>query len=131
MEKKNISGKNISRRDFLKAAGSAAVTAGMAAGADLILIETMSDTYEMKAALLAAKENSDQANENRIGERAKTGGAHRKAGTRRRPAPTCTIKIKFEASRNKFIGRKTHSEMPHPASRTPQCPAGRTAPSAP
>ena len=32
MEKKNISGKNISRRDFLKAAGSAAVTAGMAAG---------------------------------------------------------------------------------------------------
>lgn len=35
------------------------VTAGVAAGADLILIETMSDTYEMKAALLAAKENSD------------------------------------------------------------------------
>lgn len=34
------------------------VTAGAAAGADLILIETMSDTYEMKAALLAAKENS-------------------------------------------------------------------------
>ena len=34
------------------------VTAGVAAGADLILIETMSDTYEMKAALLAAKENS-------------------------------------------------------------------------
>ena len=32
MEKKNISGKNISRRDFLKAAGSAAVTAGIAAG---------------------------------------------------------------------------------------------------
>ena len=30
------------------------VTAGVAAGADLILIETMSDTYEMKAALLAA-----------------------------------------------------------------------------
>ena len=35
------------------------VTAGVEAGADLILIETMSDTYEMKAALLAAKENSD------------------------------------------------------------------------
>ena len=35
------------------------VTAGIVAGADLILIETMSDTYEMKAALLAAKENSD------------------------------------------------------------------------
>ena len=34
------------------------VKAGAAAGADLILIETMSDTYEMKAALLAAKENS-------------------------------------------------------------------------
>lgn len=32
MEKKNISGKNISRRDFLKAAGSTAVTAGIAAG---------------------------------------------------------------------------------------------------
>lgn len=28
-------------------------------GADLILIETMSDTYEIKAAMLAAKENSD------------------------------------------------------------------------
>ena len=28
-------------------------------GADLILIETMSDTYEIKAAVLAAKENSD------------------------------------------------------------------------
>ena len=35
------------------------VTAGAAAGADLITIETMSDTYEIKAALLAAKENSD------------------------------------------------------------------------
>lgn len=35
------------------------VRAGVAAGADLILIETMSDTYEMKAAFLAAKENSD------------------------------------------------------------------------
>lgn len=32
---------------------------GAAAGADLILIETMSDTYEIKAALLAAKENCD------------------------------------------------------------------------
>ena len=35
------------------------VRAGVNAGADLILIETMSDTYELKAAVLAAKENSD------------------------------------------------------------------------
>lgn len=35
------------------------VVAGVEAGADLITIETMSDTYEIKAALLAAKENSD------------------------------------------------------------------------
>ena len=35
------------------------VRAGARAGADLILIETMSDPYEMKAAVLAAKENSD------------------------------------------------------------------------
>ncbi len=35
------------------------VRSGCKAGADLILIETMSDTYEAKAALLAAKENSD------------------------------------------------------------------------
>jgi 5-methyltetrahydrofolate--homocysteine methyltransferase len=34
------------------------VRAGTAAGADMILIETMSDTYEIKAAILAAKENS-------------------------------------------------------------------------
>ena len=34
------------------------VRAGMKAGADLILVETMSDTYEAKAAILAAKENS-------------------------------------------------------------------------
>ncbi|MCH4158284.1 MAG: homocysteine S-methyltransferase family protein [Acidaminococcaceae bacterium] len=34
------------------------VKAGVAAGADAILIETMSDTYEAKAAILAAKENS-------------------------------------------------------------------------
>ena len=34
------------------------VKIGAAAGADLILIETMSDTYELKAAVLAAKENS-------------------------------------------------------------------------
>ncbi len=32
---------------------------GEAAGADLIHIETMSDTYEVKAAVLAAKENTD------------------------------------------------------------------------
>ena len=35
------------------------VKIGAAAGADLILIETMSDTYELKAAVLAAKGNSD------------------------------------------------------------------------
>lgn len=35
------------------------VTAGAAAGADLILIETMSDSYEAKAAVLAARENSN------------------------------------------------------------------------
>lgn len=35
------------------------VTAGINAGADLILIETMTDLYELKAAILAAKENSD------------------------------------------------------------------------
>ena len=34
------------------------VEAGAAGGADLILIETMSDSYELKAAVLAAKENS-------------------------------------------------------------------------
>ena len=34
------------------------VTAGVTAGADLILIETMTDLYELKAAILAAKENS-------------------------------------------------------------------------
>ncbi len=35
------------------------VTAGAAAGADLIVIETMSDLGEMRAAVLAAKENCD------------------------------------------------------------------------
>ncbi|MCL2198335.1 MAG: homocysteine S-methyltransferase family protein [Defluviitaleaceae bacterium] len=35
------------------------VKIGAKAGADLILIETMSDTYEIKAAMLAAKENCD------------------------------------------------------------------------
>ena len=35
------------------------VTAGAEAGADLIVIETMSDLYEMKAAVLATKENCD------------------------------------------------------------------------
>lgn len=35
------------------------IRAGAKAGADLILIETMSDTYELKAAMLAAKENAD------------------------------------------------------------------------
>ena len=32
------------------------VSIGAAAGADLVLIETMSDSYELKAAVLAAKE---------------------------------------------------------------------------
>ena len=35
------------------------VRAGQEAGADLILIETMSDLYEAKAAVLAAKEHTD------------------------------------------------------------------------
>lgn len=35
------------------------VLSGVKAGADLIVIETMTDLYETKAALLAAKENSD------------------------------------------------------------------------
>ena len=35
------------------------VVAGAKAGADLVLIETMGDLYEIKAAVLAAKENSD------------------------------------------------------------------------
>lgn len=36
-----------------------AVEAGKKAGADLVLIETMSDTYEAKAAILAVKEHSN------------------------------------------------------------------------
>ena len=35
------------------------VIAGEKAGADLVLIETMGDLYEIKAAVLAAKENTD------------------------------------------------------------------------
>ena len=35
------------------------VRAGAAAGADLVLLETMTDLYELKAAILAAKENCD------------------------------------------------------------------------
>lgn len=35
------------------------VNLGVKHGADLILIETMNDSYETKAAVLAAKENSD------------------------------------------------------------------------
>lgn len=35
------------------------VTAGARAGADLVVFETMTDLYEVKAAVLAAKENSD------------------------------------------------------------------------
>ena len=41
------------------AAYAPAVGAGAAAGADLVLIETMSDLYEAKAAVLAAKEHCD------------------------------------------------------------------------
>ena len=41
------------------AAFSETVKLGVKYGADLIMIETMSDSYETKAALLAAKENSD------------------------------------------------------------------------
>ena len=37
---------------------SKTVKAGVAAGCDLIIIETMNDPYELKAAVLAAKENS-------------------------------------------------------------------------
>lgn len=46
--------------DFEEAVGvfSEIIRVGEKAGADLILIETMSDTYELKAAVLAAKENS-------------------------------------------------------------------------
>lgn len=46
--------------DFEEAVGVFAeiIRVGGKAGADLILIETMSDTYELKAAVLAAKENS-------------------------------------------------------------------------
>ena len=38
---------------------SQVVKIGVSCGVDLILIETMSDTYELKAAVLAAQENSD------------------------------------------------------------------------
>ena len=38
---------------------SETVRAGDAAGADLILLETFTDLYELKAAVIAAKENSD------------------------------------------------------------------------
>ena len=46
--------------DFEEAVGVFAeiIRVGEKAGANLILIETMSDTYELKAAVLAAKENS-------------------------------------------------------------------------
>ena len=46
--------------DFEEAVGVFAeiIRVGEKAGAELILIETMSDTYELKAAVLAAKENS-------------------------------------------------------------------------
>lgn len=47
--------------DFEEAVGIFAeiIKVGESAGADIILIETMSDTYELKAAVLAAKENSN------------------------------------------------------------------------
>jgi 5-methyltetrahydrofolate--homocysteine methyltransferase len=45
--------------DFEEAADifSEMIIAGVRAGADIVLIETMNDTYEIKAAMLAAKEN--------------------------------------------------------------------------
>ncbi|NLM36592.1 MAG: dihydropteroate synthase, partial [Firmicutes bacterium] len=45
--------------DEAYAAFAEQIRAGAAAGADLILIETMSDLYEAKAAVLAARENAD------------------------------------------------------------------------
>ncbi len=53
--------KPIGELDFEDAVSlfAAGVKAGAAAGADLIVIETMSDCLETKAAVLAAKENSD------------------------------------------------------------------------
>ena len=53
--------KPLGELDFEDAVSAFAQTvkAGANAGADLILIETMSDPYEMKAAVLAAKENSN------------------------------------------------------------------------
>ena len=53
--------KPIGELDFEDAVSlfAAGVKAGAAAGADLIIIETMSDCLETKAAVLAAKENSD------------------------------------------------------------------------
>jgi len=47
--------------DFEEAAEifSEMVRSGARAGADVVLIETMNDTYEIKAAMLAAKENCD------------------------------------------------------------------------
>jgi len=47
--------------DFEEAVGifSEMIKAGAKAGADIVLIETMNDTYEIKAAMIAAKENCD------------------------------------------------------------------------
>lgn len=45
--------------DFAYSIFKEQITAGRDAGCDLILIETMTDIYEAKAAVLAAKENSD------------------------------------------------------------------------
>ncbi|MGN0854866.1 MAG: homocysteine S-methyltransferase family protein [Kiritimatiellia bacterium] len=45
--------------DDAYAAFAEQIRLGAAAGADLIVLETFNDTYELKAALLAAKENSD------------------------------------------------------------------------
>ncbi|MGI6715963.1 MAG: homocysteine S-methyltransferase family protein [Eubacteriales bacterium] len=53
--------KPLGQLDFEDAVSAYAsiVTSGEKAGVDLILFETMSDPYEMKAALLAAKENTN------------------------------------------------------------------------
>ena len=45
--------------DAAYAAFAEAVTLGAKAGADLVVVETMGDVYELKAAVLAAKENCD------------------------------------------------------------------------
>lgn len=71
------------------------VKAGVRGGADLILIETMSDTYELKAAVLAAKENRREVPghsqfrvpESRAGHCAPSHGSRRRRSDVTAPAP--------------------------------------------